>query len=134
MRLILTLIALLAANSAMAAKVVDVFDCDFKKSRPMLSQKVMIIKDAPGQYLVLDGMIHAREGEPLRAEVLEDGKKKLVLRWSLFVPDRTGTQAKLAYRLAYFKSSQKVNISVQAMGFTNQTNNRGTCKTTKMRF
>ena len=70
----------------------------------------------------------------MHAEVLEDGKKKLVLRWSLIVPDRSGTLAKLSYRLAYFKSSQKVSISVQAMGYTNQTNNRGTCKTTKMRF
>ncbi|WP_413719731.1 hypothetical protein [Silicimonas sp. MF1-12-2] len=125
-------IMLLFCGSQSYAKQVDVYRCKLTKTENLISEEMIFIHDAQlNEYLVEDGVIHFVEGGPISAEVKSDSTKKLVLMWSVLLPDSSGKTARLSYRLAYFKGNSQVLVSVQAMGYANQYNGRGTCKKSK---
>ena len=134
MRILAVLVSLMFAHSALAAKLVDVYECDFGGSRSALSKeellpgKLMIINDGTYDYLISDEIIERENGQPIRAKVNRDGRKKLVLEWSMMVKNRRGATVRVVYRLAYFKSSQTAIISAKPTRGKLSYNDRGGCK------
>lgn len=123
------LLCLLLVPISAFAGTGDIYRCQFEvSSRSLISQQVLIaVEHATGKVLVFDAFIHGVIGEPIEGKVVSNDSKKIAFRWSLHVPDRSGTIARLTYRLAYFKESGMSTISAQAMGFRNNANSRGKC-------
>lgn len=132
--MLLVITAFVLGASQAHSREVDVYRCLMTKKANLISEELVFVHDAKrNEYLVEDGVIHFVEGNPIPAKVKENSSKKLVLTWSVLLPDRSGTIARLNYRLAFFKSNSRVLVSVQAMGYTNQSNGRGSCRKSKVK-
>ncbi len=123
--------AVMAASPALALKG-NVHQCKFKTARGeiLADEVIFVVSPDASAARVYDGIVHHTSGKPIPAKITEDSGKKLTIRWSVMMHFR-GQDARLDFRLSYFKGNKKANLSSQAVGYTNQSNARGACAVQK---
>ena len=111
----------------------DVFICQFKTSGDSVVQEVMAFGLQPdGQSAIaFDAFIDYVNGAPANA-VLEASEKKLSLVWSLKAKGGSQQWARLNYRLAFFKETNRATIRIKPAGYANEFTARGACQKSKM--
>lgn len=126
------IVAAAVVATPVAALEGNIYDCTFKVPRSkLLSDRVIFVVSPDGaQSRVHDGIVHYVEGNPVKAQVIEDTGKKLKIRWSVMFPFSNGA-ARVDFRVAYFKGNKKATMSSQAVGYVNQYNARGNCVVSK---
>jgi hypothetical protein len=122
------LAGIMASSSAFALKG-NVHQCKFDVNRGEILAEDVLLVVSPDESAarVYDGIVHYVSGEPIAAKITENSAKKLTARWSVMMTFRGGTNARVDFRLSYFKGNKKANLSSQVVAFRNQSNARGTC-------
>lgn len=82
---------------------------------------------------VVDGIIMHFAKQPASAEISEDTAKKLVIKWR--VHTKVGRQTtRMSYRLALFKTNNRVTVQAHPHGFVNNYTARGKCQRINQRL
>lgn len=123
-------IGFVAAGSDMAGAAV--YDCAFSDGtadRTWIQSQYLIEYDAAaGTARVIDPLINALHGGPIKAEVVEDTKGKIVFRWQVQTGDDGGQVVKMGYRATWFKGPQTMRIAAIPRGYDNMFEAQGRCK------
>ena len=125
----ISIVAYIALASTGAAEVGDIYDCKFKVARDKFIADQVIVGVARKSKVasVYDGIIHSANGEPIEAKILQDDDKRYTIRWQVTVPNTLARDAKLTYKLVYFKTNKKAVISMSAPFFEQRQDARGNC-------
>lgn len=84
---------------------------------------------ATGEAVVSDGLIlHFNDDQPMQAKVSADTDKKLVLTWDVLMRNGSGQTTRMRFRAAYFRDTAAVTIRAVPAGYSNEFEDRGTCK------
>ncbi|MEM6386722.1 MAG: hypothetical protein AAF718_10850 [Pseudomonadota bacterium] len=103
---------------------------DNSKSKGWIAEQIFVEYDtATKAARVVDGIVlHYNKRKPAAAQVSENTDKKMVVKWDVFT--KVGRQtAKMGYRVALLKPSNKVLVTAKPHGFADNLTARGRCQT-----
>ncbi|MGV8952958.1 MAG: hypothetical protein ACOH2M_17805 [Cypionkella sp.] len=106
-----------------------VYDCTFSVSRgEWLPQHVVLEYSAEtGDAIVFDEMIKEFVGRAIPATLAAQSAKKISFSWKVRASDKSGNQAMMIMRFAYYKETREARVTSQAAGYTNVDSAKGSC-------
>ncbi len=125
--LVLALVAVLSAQSAMAA---DVYQCSVKKNGRgnWIPEFILISHDTKNNsVVVIDPVIDHFHGGPIKGRLDIDNKVRTTFRWKVRAKDKSSQHGTLGYAATYQKASGKVTVSMFPAGYDNSFSGKGTC-------
>lgn len=122
-----------AATAASAGKDPVIYGCELNaKGRLAFAKNPLMIIVDPGSNIVLalDSLIHAfTDGAGVRAEVVRDTPKDLVLRWTLKnVRDNSAARSNLRYEAKIAREDGSLRLTIVPESYPRSYSYRGTCK------
>ncbi|MEM9972074.1 MAG: hypothetical protein AAF762_13390 [Pseudomonadota bacterium] len=131
-KVIFTAVAAVCLSAAPA--FANVFICKFNTDEGSYIQPEIAFgfNDAGDRAIAFDGIIAAFNESPVQANIVDNSAKKISVVWSVRIKDRQQQWARMNYRLAYFKDTNRAMIRAKPAGYVNDFEERGACQRTNM--
>ena len=118
---------------AFPASALAVLQCSFAETRHNWVARALVLAHEPGakSAIVADDIGMYFTGKPATARISSDDSRRLRFSWK--VPKVTDGRGNLVpamiYRATLMRSSGRIQVSAQPLGYSARFNGRGTCQT-----
>ncbi|HRK42002.1 MAG TPA: hypothetical protein PLH11_03065 [Gemmobacter sp.] len=89
-------------------------------------QMIFVVQE--DEAVVYDGVIHAKNGKPILAKVVENSDAKVAIRWEMGMRDGSGNSFIMRYKATLMHNSKLVIVTARPAGYDNKLEERGRCE------
>lgn len=123
------LLAGLACGPVAAGAVT--YDCSFSDGvddYSWITARYIITHDVAAERItVMDGLIALESDVPIRGQLVEETRGKIVFGWEVRIRDNSGQMARMKFRAVWYKAKGYMQLRVDPLGYSNSFQSRGTC-------